>query len=286
MLLDSGIRRGTDIFKAIALGANAVLVGRPQVYALAVAGALGVAHMLRLLREELEVTMALERRTVSLFGCPTLASINSEALRPERRVGQNRVRQARTMLIPIHKVLTKDLVHQLRETLGHGQWLDGRLPLSGQRARRRAASNRISKWTINLNRRSMRAIKFYTYWGDTSFFCRRPCPIKYFSLNSTATAPVRDRYGAHIDNAIMPMSGTNEMLRTDLSVTLFLSEPDEYEGGELTVETMYGAQEIKLNAGDMILYPSTSLHHVTDPRLPAEPEVDLLIFLDTKPRPR
>ena len=75
VLLDSGIRRGTDIFKAIALGANAVLVGRPQVYALAVAGALGVAHMLRLLREELEVTMA-------LTGCPTLASINSEALRP------------------------------------------------------------------------------------------------------------------------------------------------------------------------------------------------------------
>ena len=73
VLLDGGIRRGTDVFKAIALGANAVLVGRPQVYALAVAGALGVAHMLRLLREELEVTMA-------LTGCPTLDSISSEAL--------------------------------------------------------------------------------------------------------------------------------------------------------------------------------------------------------------
>ena len=79
VLLDSGIRRGTDIFKAIALGANAVLVGRPQVYALAVAGALGVAHMLRLLREELEVTMA-------LTGCPTLASISSEALHPSGRL--------------------------------------------------------------------------------------------------------------------------------------------------------------------------------------------------------
>ena len=73
LLLDSGIRRGTDVFKAIALGANAVLVGRPQVYALAVAGALGVAHMLRLLCEELEVTMA-------LAGCPTLADISPRVL--------------------------------------------------------------------------------------------------------------------------------------------------------------------------------------------------------------
>lgn len=73
ILLDSGIRRGSDVFKAIALGANAVLIGRPQVYALAVAGALGVAHMIRLLREELEITMALS-------GSPTLASIGPESL--------------------------------------------------------------------------------------------------------------------------------------------------------------------------------------------------------------
>ncbi|MFW1677147.1 alpha-hydroxy acid oxidase [Pontibacter sp. JAM-7] len=73
ILLDGGIERGTDIFKALALGANAVLIGRPQVFALAVAGALGVAHMLRLLREELEVTMA-------LAGTPRLADINADCL--------------------------------------------------------------------------------------------------------------------------------------------------------------------------------------------------------------
>mgnify|MGYP003630357874 CR=1 FL=1 len=71
VLFDSGIRSGGDVFKAIALGANAVLIGRPQVYALAVAGALGVAHMLRILHTELEVTMA-------LAGCPSLDTINSE----------------------------------------------------------------------------------------------------------------------------------------------------------------------------------------------------------------
>jgi 4-hydroxymandelate oxidase len=73
ILLDSGIRRGSDIIKAIALGANAVLIGRPQAFALAVAGALGVAHMLRLLKEELEVTMA-------LCGCPHIADINHDCV--------------------------------------------------------------------------------------------------------------------------------------------------------------------------------------------------------------
>jgi 4-hydroxymandelate oxidase len=73
LLVDGGVRRGTDVFKALALGADAVLVGRPQIHALAVAGALGVAHMLKLLRDELEMAMA-------LAGCPDLASIGPDAL--------------------------------------------------------------------------------------------------------------------------------------------------------------------------------------------------------------
>jgi 4-hydroxymandelate oxidase len=75
LLFDSGIRSGSDIFKALALGANAVLIGRLQMYALSVAGALGVAHMLRLLREELEICMA-------LAGCATLTDIRRTALTP------------------------------------------------------------------------------------------------------------------------------------------------------------------------------------------------------------
>lgn len=77
LLLDSGVRSGSDIFKALALGANAVLIGRLQVYALAVAGALGVAHLLRSLREELEVCMA-------QAGCATLADIGPDMIhRPQ-----------------------------------------------------------------------------------------------------------------------------------------------------------------------------------------------------------
>ena len=74
ILVDGGIRRGTDVFKALALGADAVMIGRPYIHALATAGALGVAHLLRLLREELEMTMALS-------GCRTLGEINADSLR-------------------------------------------------------------------------------------------------------------------------------------------------------------------------------------------------------------
>ena len=73
ILMDGGIRRGTDAFKAIALGASAVLIGRPYIHALSVAGALGVAHLIRTLREELEITMA-------LMGCATLAEIGPQHL--------------------------------------------------------------------------------------------------------------------------------------------------------------------------------------------------------------
>ena len=162
------------------------------------------------------------------------------------------------MLIPIHKVLTKDLVHQLRETLGHGQWLDGKRTAGAQASGVKSNQQMDDQSEPAINARN----QILHILGRHQLFLSAALPHKIFppQFNRYCSG---NRYGAHIDNAIMPMSGTNEMLRTDLSVTLFLSEPDEYEGGELTAETMYGAQEIKLNAGDMILYPSTSLHNVT-----------------------
>lgn len=70
-------------------------------------------------------------------------------------------------------------------------------------------------------------------------------------------------FGTHVDNAIRQVTGTEHRVRTDLSATLFLSEPDEYDGGELVVEDNFGVQRVKLNAGSMVLYPASSLHHVT-----------------------
>lgn len=69
-------------------------------------------------------------------------------------------------------------------------------------------------------------------------------------------------YGNHVDNAVQYSSLTGQIIRTDVSMTIFLSEPDEYEGGELIVEDNYGSHEVKLDAGDVILYPATSLHRV------------------------
>ena len=70
-------------------------------------------------------------------------------------------------------------------------------------------------------------------------------------------------YGAHVDSALMFLPGSHQQMRTDLSATLFLAEPEEYDGGELEVEGPFGVQAVKLAAGDMVLYPSSSLHRVT-----------------------
>jgi PKHD-type hydroxylase len=70
-------------------------------------------------------------------------------------------------------------------------------------------------------------------------------------------------FGAHVDNAIRAITGTPARLRTDISATLFLSSPDSYDGGELVVEDSYGSHAVKLPAGDLVIYPASSLHHVT-----------------------
>jgi len=74
---------------------------------------------------------------------------------------------------------------------------------------------------------------------------------------------VGQNFGAHVDNAIRIVTDTARRIRTDISATLFLSGPEDYDGGELIVEDTYGVHAVKLGAGDMVLYPATSLHRVT-----------------------
>ena len=86
-------------------------------------------------------------------------------------------------------------------------------------------------------------------------------------------------FGNHVDNAIRQIAGTPLRIRTDLSATLFLAEPDEYDGGELIVEDTYGVHAVKLPAGHMVLYPSTSLHHV---RAGDARRAHRVVFLDSE----
>ena len=72
-----------------------------------------------------------------------------------------------------------------------------------------------------------------------------------------------ETYGRHIDGAIRPIAGTRHRVRTDLAATLFLSAPEEYDGGELLMEDVFGTQRLRLPAGDMVVYPATSIHEVT-----------------------
>lgn len=71
-----------------------------------------------------------------------------------------------------------------------------------------------------------------------------------------------ETYGVHVDGSVMPMPHSGRVMRTDLAATLFLSDPEEYEGGELVIETAFGSQAVKLNAGGLALYPASSLHQV------------------------
>ena len=98
--------------------------------------------------------------------------------------------------------------------------------------------------------------------GQNALFISAALPSRVFP-------PLFNRYrgghsfGTHVDNAIRQIAGTSHRIRTDLSATLFLSSPDEYDGGDLQVEDTYGVHSVKLPAGHMVLYPATSLHRVT-----------------------
>jgi PKHD-type hydroxylase len=140
------------------------------------------------------------------------------------------------MLIQIPDVLTADQVAHGRRLLDAAEWVDGRVTAGHQSAQVKALQQNPLFVTAALPRHVFPPL-FNRYSGGQSF-------------------------GSHVDNAIRAVPGTSHRIRTDLSATLFFSQPDEYDGGELMVEDTYGVHSVKLSAGSMVLYPSTSLHHV------------------------
>jgi len=162
------------------------------------------------------------------------------------------------MILNIPDVLTPEQVAQARKILDEAEWVDGRVTAGHQSAK--AKDNMQipegSPAARQLGEMILGAL------GRNPLFLSGALPLHVFP-------PLFNRYsggqsfGTHVDNAIRTVPGTAHRIRTDLSATLFFAGPEEYDGGELCIEDTYGVQRVKLPAGHMVLYPSTSLHHVT-----------------------
>ncbi len=162
------------------------------------------------------------------------------------------------MLIPIEKILSKDEVRQFREHLDRAEWRDG-LKTAGTLAsavKRNLQLEDGAEPAVSLGHHILRKL------AANPAFISAALPNKIYppKFNKYQDG---GKYGAHVDSALMQVPGSHVTVRSDLSATLFLAEPDEYDGGELEIEGSFGIQAAKLEAGDMILYPSSSLHRVT-----------------------
>ncbi len=162
------------------------------------------------------------------------------------------------MLITLDAVLDKDEVRQFRAYLDAAQWQDGNRSAGSlaQQVKNNAQLDEGSEPALSLGQHILRSL------GNRPAFISAALPRKIYPPRFNRYAG-GGTYGLHIDSALMMLPGSGESLRTDLAATLFLSEADEYDGGELEIETEFGAQAVKLGAGDMVLYPASSLHRVT-----------------------
>lgn len=162
------------------------------------------------------------------------------------------------MLLHVPNVLTKEQVQSIRQAMEQDhQWVSGKKTAGGQaqQIKNNLQLDTESNLYLQLKQFVMQQIK-------------QNLTIQSFALPKQILPPMFNcyedtgHYGNHVDNAVQYALETGQPMRTDVSLTLFLSEPDEYEGGELVIEDTYGTHEVKLDAGDVILYPATSLHRV------------------------
>jgi PKHD-type hydroxylase len=162
------------------------------------------------------------------------------------------------MLLHIPAVLTLEQATAARQKLDQASWVDGRVTAGHQSARVKDNMQLPEQHPIaqELGDMILNALEQHP------LFVSAALPTRIFP-------PLFNRYqpghvfGSHVDNAIRQVAGTPYRLRTDLSATLFFSEPGEYDGGELVIEDTYGVHTVKLPAGHMVLYPATSLHRIT-----------------------
>ncbi len=161
------------------------------------------------------------------------------------------------MIVRIPQLLSAEQVHECRRALDEAEWIDGKATVGEQGA------------LVKNNRQLAEGSPTARRLGEMILTALSRNPLFFSAALPLRTVPPLfnryeggESYGAHIDGAVRAVPGTSFFLRTDLSSTLFLSEPAEYEGGELVILDTYGRQEVKLAAGDLVVYRSGSLHRV------------------------
>jgi PKHD-type hydroxylase len=161
-------------------------------------------------------------------------------------------------MVRIPNVLTQEQVMRCREVMQRAAWADGRVTAGHQSEK---VKNNLQLPETAPEARELGAMVMDAL-GRNSLFFSAVLPKEVFP-------PLFNRYdvgmtfGSHVDNAIRGYLNTPLRIRTDVSATLFISAPEDYDGGELVVQDTYGTHGVKLPAGDMVIYPGTSLHHVT-----------------------
>jgi PKHD-type hydroxylase len=161
------------------------------------------------------------------------------------------------MLLHIPNVLARDELSHIRKALDAAEWVDGRETTGpqGAQVKHNQQLADASPLKVELGKLVLSALE------RSQLFFAASLPLKILPPRFNRYAGGGE-YGFHVDGAVMRV-GRGPQLRSDLSCTLFLTDPDQYEGGELVVSDTYGEHEVKLPAGDLIVYPSSSLHKVT-----------------------
>ncbi len=161
------------------------------------------------------------------------------------------------MLLRVPQVLNADELKQMQSLMAAAEWVDGKVTAGTQSAQ---VKRNIQLPETSPEAEAARQIVL-TALSRNALFFSAALPKKIYPPLFNQYRDGMD-FGAHIDNAVRTHAITGLHVRTDISCTLFLADPDSYDGGELVVEDTYGQQMVKLPAGDMVLYPGTSLHHV------------------------
>lgn len=162
------------------------------------------------------------------------------------------------MLIHIPEVLSPEALERCRQILESAPWVDGRVTAGTQSAQ---VKNNLQLPEDSGEAAAARAIVLEGLEQSALFFSAA-LPKHIFPPLFNRYEGEANNFGNHIDNAIRTVKATGQRIRTDLSATLFLSDPEDYDGGELAIEDTYGSHAVKLPAGDLVLYPSSSLHRV------------------------